>query len=226
MFKSNYNNEPTLTLGEELKKKVLKKQQEEPAPSVQELDAELQGNKPAVTKKLADKSLEFQDQGYKFSAGLEGNYISKDKPSTDSADSDDGASSGTGAKVGSAAIGALGMVSSVMSQKKIMTKKENNANIMNLTAQGAQAGMAFGPWGALIGAGVGAAAGGIMSIGDKEKLENQAKIERVNYISSATDAREKAQRLDDGKKAVQKNKDVLQAQMGILGSKYSTSKNS
>ena len=223
MFKSNYNNDPTLTLGEELKKKVLKKQQEEPAPSVQELDAELQGNKPAITKEQADKSLEFQDQGYKFSGGLEGNYNSSNELSADVANS---ASSNIGAKAGSAAIGALGMASNIMSQKKVMTKKENNANIMNLTAQGAQAGMAFGPWGALIGAGVGAAAGGIMSIGDKEKLENQAKIERVNYISSATDAREKAQRLDDGKKAVQKNKDVLQAQMGILGSKYSTSKNS
>ena len=174
MFKSNYNNEPTPTIGEEvkneLKKKWLKLQQEEPAPSVQELDAELQGNKPAVTKELADKSLEFQDQGYKFSGGLEGNYISKDKPSTNNTNNTDNANdtnNGTGAKAASAAIGAMGMASTIMSQKKVMTKKENEANIMNLTAQGAQVGSAFGPWGTLIGAGVGAGTGAI--IDEKKK---------------------------------------------------------
>lgn len=226
MLKSNYNNKPTLTLGEELKKKLLKKQQDENAPSTEEIDAEVQGNKPAISKEQADKSLEFQDQGYKFSSGLQGNYVPTEKLDVpiDSESSGNWGSGSTGAKTASAATGALGMAATVMGNKGPMTKRERKANTMNLTSQGAAAGSAFGPWGTLIGAGVGLGTGLIQGIGDEKELEDKAKLERVAYLDDSTEERKRAQKLDEGKKVLEKNKNVLQAQMGLLGSKYSQSK--
>ncbi len=211
-----------MEVSKKLKEKLLKKPVIDEAPSTEELDAEIQGNKPAITKELADKSEEFHDQGYKFSGGLQGNYTPSVE--SDSESSGNWGSGSTGSKVAGAAIGALGMASTVMAQKGPMTKKEQNANTMNLTMQGAQAGMAFGPWGALIGAGVGAGTGLIMGIGDKKELEDKAKLERVTYLDDVKDKRKKAQKLNDGEQVLSDKKNVLEKQMGILGSKYSTSK--
>jgi gas vesicle protein len=234
MLQSKYVTEVPSEITTELKKKLLKSKKEEDAPSTEEIDAEIQGNKPARSKELADKSSEFQDQGYKFSGGLQGNYIPPaklDVPIDTNADRTTGQKIGDGAVAGAG--GVLDMASTVMMQKGPMNKQERKANTMNMATKGLSTGAAVGgavggPYGALIGAGVGAVAGVatglIQGIGDEKELQEKARVERVAYVDDVKDKRKKAQMLSDGKASVEKSQDLVKAQMGMLGSKYSTSK--
>jgi len=223
MLNSNYKTVDDTVV--KIKKKFIKDKLEE-APSVEDLNQEISLNKKATV------SNDYQNK--KDSAITGGNYNEIDPVKTidpkvldggevKNADSKWGTGSG-GAKAGSAAMGALGMVGTVMAQKGPMNAKERGANIMSLTSQGAQAGAAFGPTGMAIGAAAGLLTGGIMAIGDQKELDNKAKIERVAMLDDIKDKRMKSQKLEEGKKAVAKNKSLLEAQMGMLGSNYSPSK--
>lgn len=232
MLKSTYKTKATSEITEELKKKLLKSKAEEDVPSTEEIDAQNQGNKPAYTKEQMDKSEEYQNQGYKFSGGLESNY--KQAPVEEgSEDRTVGNKIADGAVAGAGGI--LDMASTVMMQKGPMDKKERKANTMNMATKGMSTGAAVGtavggPYGALIGAGVGLVAGIgtglIQGIGDEKELKEIAKKERMAYVDDVQDKRKKAQLLSDGKASAEKSQNVLKAQMGMLGSKYSTSKES
>lgn len=230
MLQSKYITEDPLEVSKKLKEKLLKKPVDDEAPSTEELDTEIQGNKPAITKELADKSEKAKElaSGYKLSGGLETPSYVEPKTATERTVGNkiaDGAVAGAG--------GLLDMASTVALQKGPMTKKEQNANTMNLGAKGAQTGAAIGtaiggPFGGLIGAGAGLVAGVgtglIQGIGDKKELEDKAKLERITYLDDVKDKRKKAQKLSEGETVLSDKKNVLEKQMGILGSKYSTSK--
>lgn len=233
MLQSKYITEDPLEISKKLKEKLLKKPVADKAPSTEELDEEIKLNKPAsYTQEQEDKSEKVKEQvsGYKFSGGLETPSYLESKPDPERSVGNkvaDGALAGAG--------GLLDMGATIAAQKGPMTKKEQNANTMNLGMKGAQTGAAIGtavggPFGTLIGAGAGLVAGVgtglIMGIGDKKELEDKAKLERVTYLDDVKDKRKKAQKLNDGEQVLSDKKNILEKQMGILGSKYSTSQNS
>jgi len=137
-----------------------------------------------------------------------------------------------GGAVVSGALGVADMAVTVASQKGAMNKQERKANTMNLAMKGAAAGATIGSIIPGVGTIIGAAAGGIIGagtglvqgMGDQKELDMASKIERVTNMDSIKDEREKAQRLADGKDAIEKKKNILKSQMGTLGSNYTQTK--
>lgn len=124
---------------------------------------------------------------------------------------------------GGAATGALSLASSVVSreQSEPQGKKESTASALSLGAQGASLGATVGgPWGAAIGFVAGTGYGLIKGSSDAKKRLRKAREEQANFLSKTTKEREAAQRLSDGKDEIEKSKNILQNQMGLIGSKY------
>jgi hypothetical protein len=239
MLQSNYNIKSEDPIAK-LKKRLLAKPEiDNEALTTEEIDADINGNRPALSKEEVDRFKANEEKSDSEITG--GNYNVKKPISTADYSKDiiaDGEEASVGKKIGAGAIagagGVLDMVSTVAAQKGPMTKKENTANTMNLGMKGMSTGASIGtaiggPYGAAIGAGagllVGVGTGLIKSIGDKDELANKAKLERATKMNGIKDSREEAQKLSEGKKVIQKQKNILQAQMGMLGSNYSTSKN-
>lgn len=236
MIQSNYKITASEDPTEAIKKKLLAKPViEDDMPTTSELDHEIEGNRPARTKEEMDRLKDNQDkkdgqiyggsyEAASSAAGTAGKLLESGKDTGES--KGNWGTGSTGSKVAGAAGGALGMATTVMGQKGPMTKRERKANTMSLTAQGAAAGSAFGPWGTLIGAGVGLGTGLIQGIGDQKELDAKAKMERITEINNAKDSRERAQRISDGKKVLDAKKNILSSQMGMVGSKYTQTKTS
>jgi len=123
-----------------------------------------------------------------------------------------------------AAPGLMDIASNVITNKEPMNSKERTANAMNMTMKGASTGATIGgPWGAAIGGVAGLGIGLIQGIGDEKKILKKENLERINYLNDVKDKRKKAQLLSEGKEEVEKSKNLLTAQMGMIGSKYSQS---
>lgn len=124
---------------------------------------------------------------------------------------------------GGAATGALSLASSVVSreQSEPQGRKESTASALSLGAQGAALGATVGgPWGAAVGFVAGTGYGLIKGGSDAKKRVKKAREEQANFLSKTIKEREAAQRLSDDKNEVEKSKNVLQNQMGLIGSKY------
>jgi len=234
MIQSNYKiksiEDPTLGM----KKKLLARPEiSETVPDVEDINSEIQGNKPAYTKKQVDKS-----QAYKNSLDSQitgGDYkeeLGTEKISKAALNDEDTTMGKTANAVAAGAGGLLDMTTSVMMQKGPMNKEERNANTMSMASKGMSTGSAigsaFGPMGTLVGAGAGLVAGIgtglIQGIGDQKKLDEEAKIKRATNLDNIKDKREKDQRIADGKDVIEKKKNILKSQMGVLGSNYSQTK--
>lgn len=236
MLKSIYNAGIETSPEEMLKKKMLKESKKKEMenielPSTEEIDYENFGNKPAMKKSTVDKSVDFHNRQEVEITG--GNYQEVVGPaakiSKQALEGTESVGSKIGAGVLAGAGGIMDMAGTVMAQKGPMNKQERKANTVNLGMKGASTGAtigsAFGPVGTAIGAGAGLIAGVgtglIQGIGDQKELDAKAKLERSNYLHEAKDSRMKAQRLSDGKKSLEKSKNILQAQMGLIGGNYS-----
>jgi hypothetical protein len=217
MLNSNYNQKNLPDPAEALKKKLLKPKLDQEAPSIEEMDALLQ-SKPtdASLKSEAKKSTQITGGNYD-----EITSTAKIAPSL--LDDKKGA---TASKVMGAATGALDMVASVAANKEPMNGKERAANVMSMTTKGAAAGSSFGPWGTAIGGAAGAVTGLAMGIGDEKELNDTANREKLTMLEDTKNKRMKAQRLAEGETDVANGKAALEAQMGMIGSKYSKTKSS
>ena len=239
MLKSTYKVKALEDPTEELKKKLLlkKPQLDTETPSTAEIDAEIEGNKPAYTKEQVDNSNTYQNGKDSLITG--GNYAvdSEEAKINKNTINAGGEARKTSEKVADGAMaglsGIMDMTASVMMNKDDMNKKERNANTMNMGMKGASTGAAIGtavggPFGTLIGAGAGLVAGVatglIQGAGDEKRLVEKQRVERVAYIDDVKDKRRKAQLLSDGKASADKSQDLVKAQMGLLGSKYSQTK--
>lgn len=219
MLKSNYTNPMDSDPTEDLKKKLLAKKFAKPD-TVIPSDEEVAG----VGEELKAKATPTATVPTIGAVDLKGNYTDTDE---DTEDKTVGQKIGEGALAGAG--GVMDMTATAMSKKGPMTTAENKAHTMNLAMKGAKTGSdiggVFGPQGKLIGAGVGllagAATGLIQSSGDKAALQSKAKIERMDYIAGVKDKRKKAQMLADGKVELEKSKNVLSSQMGMVAPKYS-----
>jgi len=239
MLKSTYKVKALEDPTEELKKKLLLKKPEldTEAPSTSEIDAEVDGNKPAYTKEQVDNSNAYQSGKESLITG--GNYandtgqakIDKSKLTAGGEAKPTSEKLADGAMAGLS--GVMDMTASVMMNKGDMNRQERNANTMNMGMKGASTGAAVGtavggPFGTLIGAGAGLVAGVatglIQGAGDEKRLVEKQRVERVAYVDDVKDKRKKAQLLSDGKASAEKSQDLVKAQMGLLGSKYSQSK--
>lgn len=147
---------------------------------------------------------------------------------TKTASSNAGLIGGSGDYAG-AATGALALAGGVMAREKSapQSKKESTGSALALGAQGAALGATVGgPWGAAIGFVAGTGYGLIKGNSDAKKIVNRARKEQATYLSRTTQEREAAQRLADGKDQIEKSKNILQNQMGLIGSKYINNQNS
>lgn len=235
MLNSKYNPTSELAPEEDLKKKLLKNKPLEPdAPSVDEISAEVEGNRPAYTKEQVDARNAYGDK--KASEITGGNYglTGEGAPIKKSILNEDGERT-TGTKIADGALagasGIMDMASNVIMNKDDMNRKERTANTLNMTAKGASTGASIGsavggPLGGLIGAGAGALAGlttGIIQgAGDQKRIDTKERLERVAYLDDTKDKRRKAQMLSEGKLELDKSKNMLKSQMGMLGSNYTT----
>jgi hypothetical protein len=219
MLQSTYNKATDLDPTEKLKKKLEKNQFVKPD-VVQEENPIPEPIKPNE-QKVTGGSYTIPEYDKKQIAPLNDETLDPEEMST-------------GQKVGAGALaaapGILDMASSAMMNKEPMNAKERKANTISMGMKGMSTGSAVGtavggPYGAAIGAGVGLVAGVATGLlqgkGDQEKLDNEAKLEKINYLADVKDKRKKAQMLSDGKLLSQKNQDILSSQMGMLGSKYS-----
>lgn len=227
MLKSKYTIGSEDNIAENLKKKLLfKKPDETSALTTDEIASEINGNRPAYTKEEVEKINKSQEN--KDFAITGGNYslagkeapISKNIIEEDVDKKSNWGEGNIADKSLSASGGILDMASTVLSKNGPMNKNERTANTMNLTAKGAQTGMAFGPYGAAVGAAIGLGTGLIMGSGDQKKIDAKEKMDRIAYLENIKDKRKKAQMLSDGENSLDKSKSLIKAQMGILGSKY------
>lgn len=160
----------------------------------------------------------------------------KNKNGDDSDSDDDGGTGtnnagligGSGDYVG-AATGALALGGSIAAREKSdpQSKKESTQSALALGAQGAALGATVGgPWGAAIGFVAGTGYGLIKGGADAKKLTKKAQQEQATFLARTTQEREAAQRLADGKDEIQKSKNILQNQMGLIGAQYINNQNS
>lgn len=243
MLQSNYNVKSEDPMAK-LKKKLLAKPENDDmeAPTTKEIDADISGNRPALSKEEVDRYNAYKDKsnsqitGGNYDVPDTSNFLKKNTLNDNNENTTDEIS--TGRKIGDGAMAGAGGIMDIAitaaANKGPMTKKENTANTINLAMKGMSTGSKIGtavggPYGAAIGAGVGlvagAATGLLQSRGDKKELEEKAKLERITEINNIKDSREQAQKLSEGKEIIKKQKNMLQQQMGILSSNYSTSKN-
>ena len=218
MIKSNYNFKSIDEEKKLLNKKLLRPEIDKTAPEVSAIDEEIALNKPAFTPDDYASKKQSLITGGNYSDDKE--TASIDKSVLDNTDDSKSTISKDGDKALSVAGGAMGMATTIMSQKGPMNRNERAGMTMNLASQGAKAGSVFGPKGTAVGALVGAGAGLVMGIGDQKELERKKETDRLAMLDATTDKRLKAQKLRDGEDVVSKRKAVLEAQMGMLGSKY------
>lgn len=218
MIKSNYNFKSIDEEKKLLNKKLLKPEIDKTAPEVSAIDQDIALNKPAFTPNDYASKKQSLITGGNYSDDNKTAPI--DKSVLDNTDDSKSTISKAGSEALGVAGGAMEMATTIMSQKGPMNRNERAAMTMNLTSQGAKAGSAFGPIGTGVGALVGAGTGLVMGIGDQKELERREATARLAMLDATTDKRLKAQKLRDGEDVVSKRKAVLQAQMGMLGSKY------
>lgn len=235
MIQSNYKikslEDPLL----DVKKKLLAKPKiDSEMPTTEEIDYDLLGTRPARTKKEMDTFSDNQDKkdGQIYGGIYNTTKAAPAKEIIDGVAKEDSWMDRNGGAIVAGATGVMDMAATVASQKGPMDKQERKANTINMASKGASTGAAVGSVIPGVGTLIGAAAGGIIGagtgliqgIGDQKELDMKAKMERVTNMNNIKDEREKAQRLAEGKDAIEKKKNVLKSQMGTIGANYTQTK--
>lgn len=199
-----------------------------------ELTSSLYSTYDSVTSNVKKNGTDFSSSGGSTSDEWISNQENKkssdkdDDSNTKNVANNAGLIGGSGDYVG-AASGALSLAGSVVSRENSapQTKKESTGSALALGAQGAALGATIGgPWGAAIGFVAGTGYGLIKGSSDAKKIVKNKQKEQASFLSKTTQEREAAQRLADGKDEIQKSKNILQNQMGLIGSKYLNNQNS
>lgn len=236
MLKSPYYTETKLTPEEELKRKLLKEKPATVAPTTEELDEQIELNTPAYLNVPGAASNKYN--AIKDSLITGGNYVkdfAETKVDTDEEDDEDDDGPSTASKLGTGAVKASGQIidfAATAAQKKgAMDRKERNANTLNLATKGAAMGATIGSvipgLGTVIGGAAGFVVGGatglIQGASGKKKYVKEQKLLQANYLSNIKNERMKSQILSDGKNELEKSKNLLQNQIGLISSKYTNS---